>query len=98
MLIDRDGHLKLSDFGLSTGFHKTHDSSYYLKFKNGDFHDTPENIDLTLSRFSLFFSICILIDGFLERNRLLLPGRKIEGRWRILLSEHQITLHLKVST
>lgn len=29
ILIDREGHIKLSDFGLSTGFHKTHDMSYY---------------------------------------------------------------------
>ncbi|KAI0028462.1 AGC/NDR protein kinase [Vararia minispora EC-137] len=31
ILIDKDGHIKLSDFGLSTGFHKKHDSSYYQK-------------------------------------------------------------------
>lgn len=31
ILIDKDGHIKLSDFGLSTGFHKQHDSSYYAK-------------------------------------------------------------------
>lgn len=31
ILIDKDGHIKLSDFGLSTGFHKQHDSSYYQK-------------------------------------------------------------------
>ncbi|KAH7098485.1 AGC/NDR protein kinase [Auriculariales sp. MPI-PUGE-AT-0066] len=29
ILIDKDGHIKLSDFGLSTGFHKQHDSGYY---------------------------------------------------------------------
>lgn len=28
---DKDGHVKLSDFGLSTGFHKQHDSKYYQR-------------------------------------------------------------------
>lgn len=31
ILIDKDGHIKLSDFGLSTGFHREHDSTYYQK-------------------------------------------------------------------
>lgn len=31
ILIDIRGHIKLSDFGLSTGFHKTHDLNYYKK-------------------------------------------------------------------
>lgn len=30
-MIDKEGHIKLSDFGLSTGFHKQHDSSYYTR-------------------------------------------------------------------
>lgn len=29
ILIDKHGHVKLSDFGLSTGFHKQHDGAYY---------------------------------------------------------------------
>ncbi|XP_071800534.1 uncharacterized protein [Asterias amurensis] len=31
VLIDRDGHIKLTDFGLCTGFRWTHDSKYYQK-------------------------------------------------------------------
>ncbi|KAF9455908.1 AGC/NDR protein kinase [Collybia nuda] len=31
ILIDKDGHVKLSDFGLSTGFQKKHDSNYYQR-------------------------------------------------------------------
>lgn len=31
ILIDQMGHIKLSDFGLSTGFHKQHDSAYYQR-------------------------------------------------------------------
>jgi len=36
ILIDIRGHIKLSDFGLSTGFHKTHDSNYYKKLLDQD--------------------------------------------------------------
>ncbi|KAH9447565.1 hypothetical protein MJO28_011082 [Puccinia striiformis f. sp. tritici] len=36
ILIDKDGHVKLSDFGLSTGFHKQHDSAYYQNLLDGD--------------------------------------------------------------
>jgi len=31
ILIDKDGHIKLTDFGLSTGFQKKHDSTYYQR-------------------------------------------------------------------
>lgn len=39
ILIDKDGHIKLTDFGLCTGFRWTHNSKYYQK---GEFisHDT----------------------------------------------------------
>lgn len=34
ILIDRDGHIKLTDFGLCTGFRWTHNSKYYQKGKS----------------------------------------------------------------
>ncbi|GAB5587398.1 Serine/threonine-protein kinase [Umbelopsis nana] len=57
LLVDKDGHIKLSDFGLSTGFHRTHDSQYYqrLMTANRDKENAhlsiakPGSINLTLS-------------------------------------------------
>lgn len=37
VLIDKDGHIKLTDFGLCTGFRWTHDSKYY--------HDRASSMD-----------------------------------------------------
>lgn len=36
ILIDGRGHIKLSDFGLSTGFQKQHDSAYYKRLFEGN--------------------------------------------------------------
>ncbi|KNE71327.1 AGC/NDR/NDR protein kinase [Allomyces macrogynus ATCC 38327] len=48
LLIDQSGHLKLTDFGLATGFHATHDSAYYQRLldsgssgKNGSINLNP---------------------------------------------------------
>ncbi|KAA8567367.1 hypothetical protein EYC84_010392 [Monilinia fructicola] len=35
ILLDRGGHVKLTDFGLSTGFHKLHENSYYQQLLQG---------------------------------------------------------------
>uniref|UniRef100_H2YRW2 non-specific serine/threonine protein kinase n=1 Tax=Ciona savignyi TaxID=51511 RepID=H2YRW2_CIOSA len=43
ILIDRDGHIKLTDFGLCTGFRWTHDSKYYLK----DGHTRQDSMDFS---------------------------------------------------
>ena len=57
ILIDKNGHLKLSDFGLSTGLHKTTDGDYYKRLMEQDKQkDSARNsvqvnpIHLTMSR------------------------------------------------
>lgn len=42
ILIDRDGHIKLTDFGLCTGFRWTHNSKYYQK----DPHSRQDSLDV----------------------------------------------------
>ncbi|THU87992.1 kinase-like protein [Dendrothele bispora CBS 962.96] len=57
VLIDKNGHLKLSDFGLSTGLHKVSDGEYYKRFLEQEkTRDHARNsvqvnpINLTMSR------------------------------------------------
>ncbi|KAJ7832931.1 kinase-like domain-containing protein [Mycena leptocephala] len=57
VLIDRNGHLKLSDFGLSTGLHKGSDGDYYKRFLEQEKTTNPARnsvqvnpINLTMSR------------------------------------------------
>ncbi|KAF8892272.1 kinase-like domain-containing protein [Infundibulicybe gibba] len=57
VLIDKNGHLKLSDFGLSTGLHKSTDGEYYKRFLEQEKTRDPARnsvqvnpINLTMSR------------------------------------------------
>ncbi|CAG8468771.1 35009_t:CDS:2 [Racocetra persica] len=50
-LFDRDGHIKLSDFGLATDFHWAHDSSYYDQQRRDLLRKTGVDVETdTLSR------------------------------------------------
>jgi serine/threonine protein kinase len=44
LLVDKDGHLKLTDFGLATGFHPTHDSNYYQRLLDSGTADGKRSI------------------------------------------------------
>ena len=57
ILIDKNGHLKLSDFGLSTGLHKVPDGEYYKRLIEQDTARDPARnsvqvnpINLTMSK------------------------------------------------
>ena len=56
VLIDKNGHLKLSDFGLSTGLHKASDGEIYKRYLEQEKKENARNsvqvnpINLTMSR------------------------------------------------
>lgn len=52
ILLDRGGHVKLTDFGLSTGFRKLHDNNYYHQLLNGG-SDAPSRNSQNLNRYSV---------------------------------------------
>ncbi|CAG8450160.1 17222_t:CDS:2 [Acaulospora colombiana] len=50
-LFDKDGHIKLSDFGLATDFHWAHDSAYYDQQRRDLLRKTGVDVEIdTLSR------------------------------------------------
>ncbi|KAK7726961.1 Serine/threonine-protein kinase [Diaporthe eres] len=52
ILLDRGGHVKLTDFGLSTGFRKLHDNNYYHQLLNGG-ADGPSRNSQNFNRYSV---------------------------------------------
>jgi len=43
ILMDAEGHIKLTDFGLSTGFHQKHEAAYYQQLLRGVPNKTANN-------------------------------------------------------
>ncbi|KAI9825574.1 MAG: Serine/threonine-protein kinase [Phylliscum demangeonii] len=56
ILLDADGHIKLTDFGLSTGFHKLHDNSYYQQLLAGKSSRARDRHSVSLDQINLTVS------------------------------------------
>ena len=52
ILIDSNGHIKLTDFGLCTGFRWTHNSKYYQHNINGK---SSQQINAYINNAQIFF-------------------------------------------
>lgn len=64
ILIDRDGHIKLTDFGLCTGFRWTHNSKYYQRAQANEGHARQDSTeDLLESEFTCLSDITANITG-----------------------------------
>ncbi|PLW11074.1 hypothetical protein PCANC_22965 [Puccinia coronata f. sp. avenae] len=84
-LFDKEGHVKLSDFGLATDFHWAHDAAYYehqriaLLRKHGidleDGHPNPKRLDQTYS-LDEDFTGANTTDGLKEDRLLTIRDRK----------------------
>jgi serine/threonine protein kinase len=112
ILIDKDGHIKLSDFGLSTGFHKNHDSSYYQRLFDQANGATSPTSPAQATRNSVMVNAINLtmtskdqIATWKANRRKLVrhSGRSLlhNGSWIYIRptrqSEHQITSHPRSS-
>ncbi|KAI4164686.1 MAG: hypothetical protein LQ342_001661 [Letrouitia transgressa] len=56
ILLDRLGHIKLTDFGLSTGFHPQHENSYYQQLLKGSSKPRDNRASVNLDQINLTVS------------------------------------------
>jgi protein-serine/threonine kinase len=73
ILLDRGGHVKLTDFGLSTGFHKMHDNSYYANLlAQGKSTSKPNNRNsVNLDQINLTVSNRSVINDWRKSRRVM---------------------------
>jgi protein-serine/threonine kinase len=89
ILIDKEGHVKLSDFGLSTGFHKQHDSAYYARLlEGGGASNIPINTgrnSVAINSINLTVSSKDAIATWKANRRKLVNSLQDAGRERALI-------------
>ncbi|KAI9783915.1 MAG: Serine/threonine-protein kinase [Peltula sp. TS41687] len=71
ILLDKDGHIKLTDFGLSTGFHKLHDNSYYQQLLVGKSSKPRDRNSVSLDQINLTVSNRGQINTWRKSRRVL---------------------------
>lgn len=71
ILLDRGGHVKLTDFGLSTGFHKLHDNNYYQQLLQGRSNRPRDRNSVALDQINLTVSNRSQINDWRRSRRLM---------------------------
>ncbi|KAG8410452.1 Serine/threonine-protein kinase, variant 2 [Metarhizium acridum] len=71
ILLDRGGHVKLTDFGLSTGFRRLHDNSYYQQLLQGKSSNPRDQSSMTIDQINLTVSNRSQINEWRQSRRLM---------------------------
>jgi protein-serine/threonine kinase len=72
ILLDRGGHIKLTDFGLSTGFRRQHDNTYYEQLlQQGPANRPQERNSISLDQINLTVSNRSQINDWRRSRRTL---------------------------
>ncbi|KAI1776593.1 serine/threonine-protein kinase cot-1 [Hypoxylon cercidicola] len=71
ILLDRGGHVKLTDFGLSTGFHRLHDNNYYQQLLQGKSSRPKDRNSVALDQINLTVSNRSQINDWRKSRRMM---------------------------
>ncbi|OAA49158.1 serine/threonine-protein kinase cot-1 [Beauveria brongniartii RCEF 3172] len=71
ILLDRGGHVKLTDFGLSTGFHRLHDNNYYQQLLQGRSNKPRDRNSVAIDQINLTVSNRSQINDWRRSRRLM---------------------------